>query len=156
MNPIMNKVAPYVMGFFLLGLLGGGWQLVKSIKRTGELETKLAQQVIETKECVDSNATNNVTITELEKTISGMVEERRVDTERREQVLVDREADILRWRARADELERERDNEIVSNEQCLEFNSLDPARFCPESANQLRLRSRGQSGNGDTDGGETG
>ena len=85
-----------------------------------------------------------------------MVEERRVDTERRERILVEREADILRWRARADELERERDNEIVSNEQCMEFTSLDPSRFCPATSDQLRLRSRGQSGDGDTDGGGAG
>ena len=152
MNPLLAKATPYILGFFLLGLLGGGWQLVKSIKRNGELETKLAQQVAEAKECADANTSNNVTITGLKKLIDDMVEERRVDTEERERVWVEREADLLRALARADELERERNDEIISNEQCMEFNSLDPARFCPESARQLRLRSRGQSGDGDTDG----
>lgn len=143
---------PYITGGVALLIILMGWQLKSSVTRNGELKVLLQKQADETQECVDSNATNNTTITALEERIADMIEERRVDAARREQVLVEREADILRWRARAEQLERERDNEIINNEQCMEFTSLDPSRFCPESASQLRLRSRGSSGDGDTDG----
>lgn len=144
-------VNPYVAGGVALLIIVMGWQLKSSISRNGELETLLENQVSETEECVAANSSNSTTITDLQALIDDMIEGRRVEAAERERILVEREAEVLRWRARAGQLERERNNEIVTNEQCLEFNSLDPSRFCPQSASQLRLRSRGQNSDGDTD-----
>lgn len=143
---------PWVIGggaaiIAILGLL-----LNSSIKRNGELEAKLETQANETRECADANVTNTTTITELEQRIESMIEERRVDTQRREEVLVEREQELLRARARADELERERDNEIETNQDCADLTSLNVGLFCPATAGQLRERSRGPGGHGDTDG----
>ena len=143
---------PYILGggaaiIFVMGLL-----LKNSYERTGELEVKLETQAAETQECADANETTMTTITELTAEIESMVEERRVDTERRERVLVEREQELLRANARAAELERERENEITENEDCAALASLDVSQFCPATAEQLRKRSRGEGGDGDTDG----
>lgn len=143
---------PYVIGGVVIVMSIMGWQLKSSVTRNGELEAKLETQVEETQECVDANSSNNSTISTLENQIETMIEERRVDIVRRERVLVEREQELLRANARAAELERERDNEIATNQDCADLTSLDVGRFCPATAGQLRERSRGASGNGDTDG----
>lgn len=143
---------PYILGGGAAIIVIMGLLLKNSYERTGELETKLETQAAETQECADANATTMTTITELTEEIESMVEERRVDTQRREQVLVEREQELLRANARAAELERERENEIAQNEDCADLTSLNVGLFCPATAEQLRERSRGESGDGDTDG----
>lgn len=140
---------PYVLGGAALVIIVMGWQLKSSITRNGELSAKLETQVSETLECTDANATNLTTISNIREQIVKMVEQRRVDTERREQVLVEREQELLRARARADDLEREREDEIANNQNCAELASLDVGFFCPAIGEQLRERSRGAGGNGD-------
>lgn len=142
---------PYVLGGGALVIIVMGVLLKSSYERNGELETKLKTQAEETLECADANTTNNTTITTLEERIATMIEERRVDTERREQVLVEREQELLRAQARADQLEKERDNEIAENEDCADLTSLRVDLFCPATAGQLRERSRGPGGHGDAD-----
>jgi hypothetical protein len=143
---------PYVLGGAALVIIVMGWQLKASITRNGELSAKLETQAEQTLEATDANDTNMVTIMELKSTIDSMVEERRVDTERREQVLVEREQELLRARARADDLEREREDEIATNQNCAELTALDVGFFCPATGEQLRQRSRGASSNGDGNG----
>ena len=96
---------PYVIGGGLAVFALMGFLLKNSYERNGELEAKLETQANETLECSDANTTNQETITGLETQIAAMIEERRVDTERREQVLVEREQELARAVARADRLE---------------------------------------------------
>lgn len=145
MNPYLIGGAAAVI--FILGLLLKG-----AYEDKGELEAKLKTQADQTVECTDANETNTETITQLEERIAAMVEERRIDTERREQVLAEREQEMQRLQARADELERERENESQTSEDCAALNELRVSNFCPATAEQLRVRSRGPGGNGDTDG----
>ena len=140
---------PYIVGGAALIIVVMGWQLKASITRNGELEAKLETQAAETLECADANAATMETISDLTKEIESMIEERRVDTERREQVLVEREQELLRVSARAAELEREREDEIATNEDCAALTGLRVNAFCPAAAEQLRERSRGAGGNGD-------
>ena len=143
---------PYVIGGGLAVVAVLGFLLKNSYEKNGELEAKLATQANETLECTDANTTNQDTITSLETQIADMIEERRVDTERREQVLVEREAELARARARADQLEQERENEQETNQDCADLTSLSLDFFCPATAHQLRQRSIGAGGDGDPDG----
>ena len=143
---------PYVIGGGLAALALMGFLLKNSYERNGELEAKLETQAAETLECSDANTTNQDTITALESRIATMIEERRVDTERREQVLVEREQELLRATARADRLEEERRNEQETNQDCADLTSLSLDDFCPATAHQLRQRSIGASSDGDADG----
>lgn len=142
---------PYVIGGVAIVIAVMGWQLKSSITRNGELEAKLETQASETLECADANLSNKVTIDTLQERIELMVNERRLDTERREEVLVEREQELTAARARADRLERERENEIETNPDCADLMSLSFDQFCPNNAFQLRQRSIGQSGDRDTD-----
>lgn len=143
---------PYVLGgaVVIIGVMG--WQLKSSLERNGELTAKLETQAAETIEAADANDSNMVTIAELRAEITTMIEERRVDSERREQVLVEREQELLRARARADDLEEERRNEIATNQNCAELSALDVGFFCPAIGEQLRERSRGPGSHQDGDG----
>lgn len=143
---------PYILGGGAAIIVVMGFLLKNSYERNGELEAKLETQAAETQECADANETTMTTITTLREEIESMVEERRVDTERREQVLVEREQELLRARARADQLEEERENEIATNQDCADLTSLRVDLFCPATAGQLRERSRGAGGDGDGDG----
>ena len=143
---------PYVLGGGAAVIAIMGFLLKNSYERNGELEVKLENQAQETQECADANLTNDETITELEARIAALSTLRASEAAEREAMLAEREQELLRARARADELERERENEIESNEDCAALTSLDVGQFCPATAGQLRQRSRGPGGNGDTDG----
>jgi glycyl-tRNA synthetase beta subunit len=142
---------PYVIGGVALIIAIMGWQLKSSITRNGELEAKLETQAEETLECTDANASNDETITTLEDRIAAMIEERQVDAAERERILTEREQELLRARAEADRLRELRDDEQAENQDCADLLSLDVERFCPTTADQLRERSRGAGGDGDTD-----
>ena len=132
---------PYVIGGVALVIAIMGWQLKSSVTRNGELSAKLETQATETLECTAANASTVDTITRLEATITTMVEERRIDTERREQIMDERDQALARAQIVSDELQEERDNEIDENP--------DVAFFCPATGQQLRERSSGPGGNGD-------
>jgi hypothetical protein len=142
---------PYLIGGAVLTIAVMGFLLKGSYERNGELEAKLKTQAEQTLEAANANDSNIVTIRELRTEIETMIEERRVDTERREQVLVEREQELLRARARADDLEREREDEITNNQNCAELAALDVGFFCPTVGEQLRERSRGPGSNQDGD-----
>ena len=143
---------PYVIGWVAIVIAVMGWQLKSSITRNGELQAKLEVQASETLECTDANSTNVTTITTLEASIRKMIDERRVDTARREQAMAEREQELLRANARADQLEREREDETETNPDCATLTSLSVDMFCPDTALQLRQRSIGEGGDGDEDG----
>ena len=143
---------PYVIGGGLAVIAVMGFLLKNSYERNGELEAKLETQAAETIEAADANATNLETITTLENRIATMIEERRVDTERREQVLVERSEQLAAALIRADRLEEERDNEADTNLDCAAYMQLSLDDFCPATAHSLRQRSIGAGGDGDTDG----
>jgi hypothetical protein len=142
---------PYIIGGVGLLIVVMGWQLKSSITRNGELTAKLEMQAGETLECVSANVTNATTITDLEGRMSTMVEERRIESERREQVLIDRSKELAAANIRAAELERIRDNEQAQNEDCADLTALSLDRFCPATAHQLRQRSIGEGSDGDPD-----
>jgi len=142
---------PYLIGGAALIILILSWQLKSSYERNGELEAKLKTQVEQTQEAADANDTNMVTITTLKDRIATMIEDRRVDTERREQILVEREADLMRANAEADRLRGERKDEQLENADCAALAQLDVGSFCPATANQLRERSRGPGSHEDRD-----
>ncbi len=140
---------PYVIGGVALVIAIMGWQLKSSVTRNGELSAKLETQAMETLECADSNLTNLKTISTIKEQMIVMIEERRIDTERREQVMDEREQELMRARAAADRLQEERDDEIDTNPDCAELASLSVGFFCPDTGQQLRERSSGQGGNQD-------
>jgi len=142
---------PYLIGGAVLTIAIMGFLLKGAYERTGELEAKLETQVEQTQEAADANNTNMVTIKTLTERIAIMVEARRVDTERREQVLVEREADLLRARAENDRLRGEREDEQNENPDCADLASLRVDLFCPATAGQLHERSRSPGGHGDRD-----
>lgn len=143
---------PYVIGGVALVIAIMGWQLKSSITRNGELQAKLEVQASETLECTDANSSNVITIRTLTADIRKMINERRVDTARREQAMAEREKELLRAHARADQLEREREDEIETNPDCATLTSLSVDMFCPDTALQLRQRSIGESSDQDGDG----
>jgi hypothetical protein len=147
---------PYIIGGGVAAIALLGFLLKGSYERNGELEAKLETQAAETQECVDANVTTMTTISELTEEISSMIEERRIDTERREQVLVERERELAAANARADRMERERQDEVLDNEECRNLTMLRVDQFCPATASQLRDRSRSTSGDQDGDSGEGG
>lgn len=142
---------PYVVGGVALIITIMGWQLKSSITRNGELETKLEAQAAETLEATNANNKNQIVIDQLDGVIKDMVEARRVDSERREQVLVEREAALTAARAENDLLRKAREDEQDENADCKDLASLRVDFFCPATADQLRQRSRGAGGNGDSD-----
>jgi E3 ubiquitin-protein ligase DOA10 len=145
---------PYVIGGTILLIAILSWQLKSSITRNGELSAKLENQAAETLEATDANDTNMITITTLRSRILVMVEERRVDTERREQILVERDTELTQARVENDRLRGEREDEVDTNFDCAELQSLSVDFFCPIAGEQLRQRSRGPGSNedGDSDG----
>ena len=143
---------PYILGGGAAIIAVLGLMLKGALERNGELEVKLDRQASETLECVDANSSNADTITALESRIATMVEERRADAAERERILTEREQELLRARAEADRLREIRDDEQADNQDCAELAALDVHRFCPNTADQLRQRSRGESNNEDTDG----
>lgn len=147
---------PYVLGGGVLAIALLGFLLKGAYEENGELTAKLETQAEQTLEAVDANATNQTTIAELTAEINTMVEERRVDTERREQVLEERSEELAAANARADRLEDERDNEIDTNPECADIMALSIDAACPASSHQLRQRSLGISGDTNGDSGETG
>ncbi|MHC4431655.1 MAG: hypothetical protein ACYTBS_07435 [Planctomycetota bacterium] len=144
------KTAAIAIG--ALVVLGMAWQLKVQLQKNGELRAKLETQVAETLECTSANTTNQDTITTLENRITVMIEERRVDAERRELVLVERSQQLARALARNAELEQERENEQETNQDCADLTSLSLDFFCPATAHQLRQRTIGAGGDGDPDG----
>lgn len=131
-----------------------GWMLLHAHGRIGELEVKLKKQTVETEEAADANTSNQATIADLEARIQTMIDERRAETEAREQALVARERELTQARAEADRLREARDDEAQTNLECGDFNALVLSDFCPDTARQLRERSRGPGGdeNPDRDG----
>lgn len=140
---------PYITGGMALVIIILGWQLKASVTRNGELAAKLENQVSETQECADANVTTVGTVTALESRIATMIEERRVDTAIREEVLDERSQELLRANAVADQLRQERDHEIDDKPDCADLASLSVSFFCPDTGEQLRERSRGPGSNGD-------
>lgn len=143
---------PYVIGGMGAAIAILGLLLKGAYEDKGELEAKLKTQAEQTTECADANETNTETITRLETRIATMVEERRVDTARREQVLAERERELNQARARAAELERARDDERESNAECADLLGMDLGSVCPATVDQLRVRTRGPGGQGNGDG----
>ena len=142
---------PYVIGGVGLLIVIMGWQLKSSITRNGELTAKLEVQAGETLECTAANTTNATTITELEERLAVMVVARRIESEQREQVLIERSKELAAAHIRAAELERIRDDEEAQNEDCADFADLSVDMLCPATAHQLRQRSIGEGGNGNPD-----
>lgn len=142
---------PYVIGGVAIVIAIMGWQLKSSVTRNGELETKLEVQASETLECTTANESNQREIDTMITRMNRMIEERRVDNERREQVLVEREQELALVRAETERLRNERDDEIDTNPDCADLTSLSLDMFCPNTAHQLRQRSIGASGDEDGD-----
>lgn len=140
----------YVLGGATLLVIILSVLLKGSYERTGELEAKLATQADETLECVAANDSTMATVDTLTTELAELIEERRIDTERREQILVERESDLLRARMENDRLRNERENEQDENADCKNLATLRVDLFCPATADQLRDRSRGPGGNRDT------
>ena len=140
---------PYVIGGVALVIGIMGWQLKSSVTRNGELSAKLETQATETLECADSNLSNLKTISEIKQQMIVMIDERRIDTERREQILDEREQELIRIRVVADRLREERDDEINENPDCADLASLSVGFFCPATGEQLRDRSSGAGGDQD-------
>lgn len=145
---------PYITGGMALVILIMGIALKSSITRNGELEAKLEIQAAETLEATDANTSNMITIGTLRERIVIMIEERRVDTVRREEILVERDTELTQARIENDRLRGEREDEVDTNFDCAELQSLSVDFFCPVAGEQLRQRSRGpgSDGNGDSEG----
>ena len=129
-----------------------GWQLKVAVERNGELEAKLETQAQEAREAADANFSNLEVIGTLQRRLAAMIDQRRAEAAERERILDERDQELALARARADRLERERQDERIENPDCAELASLSIGEFCPSAADQLRVRSRGPRGDGDPNG----
>ena len=135
---------PYVIGGVALVIAVLGWQLKVALKENGVLEANLVTANAQTNEAADANETLAATIEKLKKANATMVEERRIDTVRREKVLDERERQLATVRAEAARLKRERDEAFNENPDCTEFAGLNVELFCPLVGSGLRERSTSQ------------
>jgi hypothetical protein len=142
---------PYIIGGVSILVALMAWRLFAAHERIGELEAKLEVQAAETLEATNANDSNQLTIEGLTERIDIMVEQRRVDAEERERILVERDEIVMRLRMESDRLREERQDEIMENTDCAELSALRVSDFCPSTGRQLRLRSGGQGGDRDTD-----
>jgi len=140
---------PYIIGGGVLVIAIMGFLLKSSYERNGELEAELRNANVATEEAADANVTNIETITTMEATIKTMVEERRVDTVRREKVLDEREQELVQARAVAAKLRKEREEAFNENPDCADLASLNVEFFCPIVGTGLRDRGSNQSGDED-------
>lgn len=131
---------PYVIGGGVVIISIMGFLLKNSYERNGELEAELRNANAATEEAADANVTNIETITTMEATIKTMVEERRVDTVRREKVLDDREQELAQARAVAAKLRKEREEAFNENPDCADLASLSVEFFCPLVGKELTER----------------
>lgn len=138
---------PYVIGGTALLIIVLGWQLKASVTRNGELTAKLETQVSETLECAVANESNLTTVTTLEERIIAMVDERRADTVRREEILDERDQELATVRADAQRLRDERLDDFNETTDCTDLASLNVGFFCPTVAGELRERSAGEGSN---------
>lgn len=138
---------PYIIGGGILVVTIMGVLLKSSYERNGELEAELRNANAATEEAADANVTNITTITTLEERIKVMVEERRIDTVRREQVLDEREQQLATAVAEAAKLKEEREEAFNENPDCEDLASLSVEFFCPTVGKQLRERASDQSSN---------
>lgn len=134
----------------VIGLLA--WQLKAAVERNGELEAKLETQAQEAREAADANFSNLEVIGTLQRRLAAMIDQRRAEAAERERILDERDQELALARARADRLERERQDERIENPDCAELASLSIGEFCPSAADQLRVRSRGPRSDGDPNG----
>jgi hypothetical protein len=135
---------PYLIGGMALVILILGWQLKSSLKENGILEANLITANAETNEAADANETNQVTISKLKAENKAMIEERRLDAVRREQVLDEREQELIALRAEAKLLREKRDEAFTENPDCIDLASLSIEFFCPINGGSLRDRSTSQ------------
>jgi hypothetical protein len=126
-----------IMGFLLKG----------SYERNGALEAELRNANQATEAAADANVTNIETITELQERITVMVEERRIDTVRREKILDEREQELAQARAVAVKLRKEREEAFNENPDCTDLASLSIEFFCPLVGSELRERAGDTSSN---------
>lgn len=132
---------PYVIGGAALIIIILGWQLKSSLKENGELEANLIVANAAVGEAADANDSNMVTITTLKERITVMVDERRVDTEKREKVLDERDKQLVAAKAEAAKLKKERDEAFNENPDCADLASLSVEFFCPTVGDELLQRS---------------
>ncbi len=138
---------PYIVGGTAIVILGMGWALKSSYERNGELEQKLKNQVTETEEAVAANESNQQAIRRLESRIETMLEERRLEAERRDQVIRDRDIELQVLLEDNERLRKEREEALNENPDCADLASLSIDYFCPTVGAELRERSRGPSSN---------
>jgi len=147
---------PWLIGGVAIVIFLLSWQLRSALKENGALEAKLVTANEETNEAADANDTNQVAITKLEARITTMIEERRVDTVKRERVLDERDQELAAARAESVKLKKEREEAFNENPDCIDLASLDVGLFCPLVGDELRQRGTHQSSDGDQDSGGTG
>lgn len=144
------KLIAAAIAAVVIGLLA--WQLKAAVERNGELEAKLETQAQEAREAADANFSNLEVIGTLQRRLAAMIDQRRAEAAERERILDERDQELALARARADRLERERQDERIENPDCAELASLSIGEFCPSAADQLRVRSRGPRSDGDPNG----
>lgn len=151
MFPVMN-IKSAAIAVTAIVVIAMAWQLRVQLKRNGELEAKLETQAQEAREAADANFSNLEVIGTLQRRLAAMIDQRRAEAAERERILDERDQELALARARADRLERERQDERIENPDCAELASLSIGEFCPSAADQLRVRSRGPRSDGDPDG----
>lgn len=102
---------------------------------------------------IKANASNQTTISELERRIQIMIDERSQDAREREAALAQRDKELAAANRAADKARRERDALFRSTPGCEQLARLDIGALCPAAAKRLQERSRGR---GNPDGGDPG
>lgn len=111
------------------------WRWLAGIEERGRIEASLDA-------AVKANDTNQDTITELERRIRVMVEERTMDAQEREAAMAKRDRELAAAVRAADRARRERDALFRSTPGCEELARLDIAGACPGIGSRLQDLSR--------------
>lgn len=154
----LRRVPWYVWVIVVLALAALWLNLSNARKtaRIAELETLLAAQAAETREAVQANEAALGVVDGLTERLRDIVEERRVESERNARVIATRDNELAEARARARELEVERDTIWRSDPDCADLAGTRVDLMCPAIADRLRERSRGASGESPGGGGGPG
>lgn len=136
-----------------LALVAVQYYLLQSAnEEIGRLKALQREQAAQTELAADANQMCVATVDELEASLAALVEARRLDREKADAVIADREERLSRAARRAAEERRARRELWNSTQSCAGLAALRVDLACSPVAERLRERSAGQGGDRDPDG----
>jgi hypothetical protein len=141
-----------LLGMALILIAAQYYLLQRANEKVGRLKALQREQVAQTQLAADANETCIATVSELEASLAALAEARRLDREKADAVIADREERLSRAARRAAEERRARRELWNSTQSCTGLAALRVDLACSPVAERLRERSAGPGGDGDPDG----